>query len=47
MNSNNIGNRRKHLFNKIKDGKSIKNRMIFYDTGHFDMPLATNLPKFE
>ena len=48
MNSNNNnGNRRKNLFNKIKDKKSIKNRMIFYDTGHFDMPLATNLPKFE
>lgn len=51
MNSNNnifkIKNRRKFLFNKVKDKKNIKNRMIFYDTGHFDMPLATNLPKFE
>ena len=36
-----IKNRRKFLFNKIKDEKNIKNRMIFYDTGHFDMPLAT------
>ena len=51
INSNNntfkIKNRRKLLFNKIKDKKNIKHRMIFYDTGHFDMPLATNLPKFE
>ena len=49
INSNNntfkIKNRRKLLFNKIKDKKNIKHRMIFYDTGHFDMPLATNLPK--
>ena len=47
INSNKIKNRRKLLFNKIKDKKNIKHRMIFYDTGHFDMPLATNLPKFE
>jgi hypothetical protein len=42
-----IKNRRKFLFNKIKDEKNIKKRIIFYDTGHFDMPLATNFTKFE
>ena len=51
LNKNNnifkIKNKRKILYNKIKDEKNIKKRIIFYDTGHFDMPLATNLPKFE
>ena len=51
MNSNNhnrfkFKDKRNILFNKFKDEKNIKNRIIFYDTGHFDMPLATNLPKF-
>ena len=40
---------KKHLFSDIKNKNFIggiqKNRMIFYDTGRFDMPLASALSK--
>ena len=48
-NKNRFRNARKVLFNEIQKknfvGNYQKNRMIFYDTGHFDMPLASILSK--
>ena len=50
MNNNNynndgLNNTRKNFFKEIqnKSKRFIKNRMVFYDTGRFDMPLAANL----
>jgi hypothetical protein len=45
-NKNKLKNERNTFFTEMKEknGKYIKNRMIFYDTGHFDMPLVTNFP---
>ena len=49
INANNkFRNARKKLYNEIpnkKFGNFQKNRMIFYDTGRFDMPLASVLSK--
>jgi hypothetical protein len=45
-NKNKLKNERNTFFTEMKEknGKYIKNRMIFYDTGHFDMPLVSNFP---
>ena len=46
--NNKFRNARKKLYNEIpnkKLGNFQKNRMIFYDTGRFDMPLASVLSK--
>ena len=45
-NKNKLNSERNTFFSEMKEknGKYIKNRMIFYDTGHFDMPLASNFP---
>ena len=49
--NNKFRNARKNLFNEIqnenKNYKYQKNRMILYDTGHFDMPLASKLLKMK
>ena len=45
-NKNKLKSGRNTFFSEIKEknGKYVKNRMIFYDTGHFDMPLVSNFP---
>ena len=48
--NNKFRNTRKKIFNEIENkkfGNFHKNRMIFYDTGRFDMPLASVLSKNE